>query len=99
MAQSDREEFTEGWIQPHGQHRFTSTEVPIHFSQEVDHFPRAYIDVSVNAMRLRLPIDTGHGLGGLLLSPSVLSGLDVHYTGRTQENYRRSENGCGRVKP
>jgi hypothetical protein len=70
-----------------GPDRFTSTEVPIHFSQEVDHFPRAYIDVYVNAVRLRLPIDTGHGLGGVLLSPSVLSGLDVQYTGRTQENY------------
>ena len=66
---------------------FEYTEVPIHLSQENDRFPCAYIDVYVNAMRLRLPIDTGHSLGGFLLSPSVLSSLDVQYTGRTQENY------------
>lgn len=66
---------------------FESTEVPIRFAQEGDHFPNAYIEVDVNAVRLRLAIDTGHSLGGLLLSPSVLTSLDVQYTGRTQENY------------
>ena len=87
MTRTDRKECTEGWPKHHGQHKFQFTEVPIHFSQEIAHFPRAYIDVYVNAVRLRLAIDTGHGLGSFLLSPSILSGLDVQYTGRTQENY------------
>ena len=50
MTRTDRNEFTEGWLKPHGQHRFTFTEVPIHFSQEVAHFPRAFIDVYVHLL-------------------------------------------------
>lgn len=66
---------------------FESTEVPIYFSSEDDSPSDARIDVYVNTVKLRLPIDTGHGWGTISLSPSVLSKLDVRYTGRTKENY------------
>ena len=66
---------------------FQFIEVPIHFSPEKEQFPAAFIDIDVGTVKLSLPIDTGHGLGCILLSPTVLDKLDIQYTGRTRENY------------
>jgi hypothetical protein len=66
---------------------FQPTEVPIIFSSDQEQFPAASMDVQIGAVKLSLPIDTGHGLGCILLSPAVLSSLEVQYTGRTHENY------------
>lgn len=70
-----------------GDLEFPFTEVPIHFSPEKEQFPAACVDVQLGAEKLSLPLDTGHGLGSILLSPAVLDKLDIEYTGRTHENY------------
>ncbi len=66
--------------------QFEFTEVPIYFTSEGNSPSYAYIDVLVNEVKLRLFIDTGHGYGTVSLPPSVLSELDVIYTGITKEN-------------
>jgi hypothetical protein len=67
--------------------QFTYTEVPVHFLPPKDGFPIAYIDVFVNGVKLKVPVDTGNRWGGVLLSPKTLSGLDVRFTGQTLVNY------------
>lgn len=66
--------------------QFESTEVPIYFESDNNSPSYAYIDVLVNEVKLRLFIDTGHGYGTVSLPLSVLSELDVTYTGVTKEN-------------
>ena len=66
--------------------QFESTEVPIHFTSDNNSPSYAYIDVIVNTVKLRIFIDTGHGYGTVSLPPSVLSELDVIYTGATKTN-------------
>lgn len=66
---------------------FEYTEIPIDFNQEKGSFPIAFINVITGDVELKIPIDTGHGLSGILLSPTVLSKLPVKFTGKTQENY------------
>ena len=67
--------------------QFESTEVPIHFTSDNNSPSYAYIDVIVNTVKLRIFIDTGHGYGTVSLPPSVLSELDVIYTGATKTNH------------
>ena len=66
--------------------QFESTEVPIYFEGDSNSPSYAYIDVLVNEVKLRLLIDTGHGYGTVSLPLSVLSELDVTYTGVSKEN-------------
>ena len=42
--------------------QFESTEVPIYFESDNNSPSYAYIDVLVNEVKLRLLIDTGHGM-------------------------------------
>ena len=67
--------------------QFESTEVRIYFTSEDNSPSYAYIDVFVNTVKLRLFIDTGAGYDTVSLTPPVLNGLDVIYTGATKENY------------